>query len=204
MFSIIRILIGCVLFFCFAIIARKGITAHKRLGYIVTLCVSVISVFLLSFWPFEDLFITFDSPETAYAYYTGDKSDVALVVNGDGCDLVVGRQNGSDTHLIVPKTEGGWKTGIGWHTKKIHQQFSNGILVCVYQYNNTRDYFITILNTNGGETYVSDNRHTKFCPLETSNDSGTEPFVTYYAHIMDFDSRYSTTVNGNKIGFENP
>ena len=45
---------------------------------------------LLGFFPFENLFVTFDSPKAAYNYYhTSEKSIIDIIVEGDACDFVV-------------------------------------------------------------------------------------------------------------------
>ena len=105
--------------------------------------------------------------------------------------------------MIIPKTADGWKIGIGSNTKRIVQKLSNGIVLYVYQYKNTSDYFITILDTNGGESTVSDEYNTKFFALERYNDSLEKNFVTYYAHITNLNPQYSIIVNNNKIVLEN-
>ena len=153
----------------------------------------------LAFLPFENLFVTYDSPKSAYEYFTFGKSDIELVVEGKECDFIVDRDNNSETHLIIPKTADGWKIELGYNTKKIVQKNSEGVAVCVYQYKNTSDYFIVVLDTNGGESEVSDDHNTKFHSLDNHNDSLGKTFVTYYAHLSDFGPQYSVIVNENKI-----
>ena len=52
--------------------------------------------------------------------------------------------------------------------------------------------------TNGGESTVSDEYNTKFFSLKRYDDSLGETFVTYYAHITNFDPQYSVIVKGDK------
>ncbi len=203
MFNIIRLIIGCIFLVCSIAIIRKSKAIRKRLMYVVFTSISVALISVLAFLPFENLFITFNSPKDAYEYYNFGKSNIELIVKGDDCDFIIDRKNSSDTYLIIPKTTGGWKIGIGSNTKRIVQKFSDGITVYVYQYKNTSDYFITILDTNGGEATISDDYNTKFYSLERNNDSLEKTFVTYYAHISNLNPQYSVTVNGNKIVLEN-
>ena len=167
--------------------------------YFIFISLSVLLFVVLTFLPFENLFITFDSPKAAYEYFNSGKSNIELVVEGDDCDFIIDRKNDSDTYLIIPKTADGWKIGVGSNTKRIVQKLSNGIVLYVYQYKDTNDYFITILDTNGGESTVSDEYNTKFFSLERYNDSLEKNFVTYYAHITNLNPRYSVIVNNNKI-----
>lgn len=167
--------------------------------YIIFAILSVLLIVVLVFLPFENLFVTFDSPKAAYEYFITGKSNIELIVEGDNCDLMIDRKDDSDTYLIIPKTTDGWKVGIGSNTKRIAQELSNGIVLDVYQYKDTNEYFITILDTNGGESTISDEYNTKFLSLEKYDDYLGKTFVTYYAHITDLDPQYSVIVNDSKI-----
>ena len=199
MYNIIRLIIGCVFLVCSITAIKKSKLIRKHILYIVFTSLSVILIVVLAFLPFENLFVTFDSPKVAYEYYNLGKSNIELIVEGDDCDFIIDRENDSDTYLIIPKTADGWKIGVGSNTKRIVQKLSNGILLYVYQYKNTSDYFITILDTNGGESTVSDEYNTKFFSLERYNDSLEKNFVTYFAHITNLNQQYSVIVNDNKI-----
>ena len=65
-----------------------------------------------------------------------------------------------------------------------------------YQYKNTNDYFITILDTKGGEISISDEYNTEFCSLERSAPALGKSYVSYYAHISESELPYSLTLNG--------
>lgn len=199
MYNVIRLIIGCIFLVCSIITIKKSKAIRKHTLYIVFVSLSVILVVVLAFFPFENLFVTFDSPKSAYEYFSSRKSNIELIVEGDDCDFIIDRKNDSDTYLIIPKTSEGWKIGIGSNTKRIAQKHSNGIVIYVYQYKNTSDYFITILDTNGGESAISDEYNTEFISLERNNNSLGKSFVTYCAHITNFNPQYSVIVNDNKI-----
>lgn len=202
MFIIVRFVIVCIFFICAVAIIKKSKVICKRILYVVFTSMSVALLIVLTFLPFENFFITFDSPKEAYEYYNFGESNIKLVIEGNNSDFVIDRKNDSDIFLIIPKTTDGWKIGIGLNTKRIAQKLSNGITIYVYQYKNTNDYFITVLDTNGGELKVSDDYNTKFYSLEKNNDFLEKTFVTYYAHISDFNPQYSVVVNGNKIALQ--
>ncbi|MBE6645069.1 MAG: hypothetical protein E7612_06815 [Ruminococcaceae bacterium] len=199
MYNIIRLIIGFIFLVCSIIVIGNCKVIRKHMLYIAFASLSVILIIVLAFLPFENLFVTFDSPKAAYEYFNLGKSNIELIVEGDDCDFIIDRQNDSDKYLIIPKTADGWKIGIGANTKRIVQKLSNGIVLYVYQYKNTSDYFITILDTNGGESTISDEYDTKFLSLERSNDSLGKTFVTYYAHMTNLNPQYSVTVNNTKI-----
>lgn len=199
MYIIIRLIIGCIFLLCSIIAIKKSKVIRKQILYIAFTSLSVLLFVVLTFLPFENYFITFDSPETAYEYYNSGKSNVELIVEGKECDFIIDRRSDSDQYLIIPKTADGWEIGLGSNTKMIVQKLSDGVVLYVYQYKNTSDYFITILDTNGGEATVSDEYNTKFYSMERYNDSLGKVFVTYYAHITDLEPKYSVTVNDKEI-----
>lgn len=199
MFGIVRIIIGCIIFGCAAVLVRKSKVTGKPMWFAVCIGISLALTVALAFLPFENLFVTFRSPQDAYQYYTFGKPNIVLVIEGEACDLVVDRKNASETHLIIPKTADGWKIGMGRDTKKIAQTFADGISVDVYQYKDTAVFFITVFNSNGGGATVSDAYGTKFYALEKTNDLLGKTFVTYYGALSSFDSQYWVEVNGNKL-----
>ena len=203
MYSVIRLIISCIFLVCSITIIKKSKAIRKHILYIVFAILSMWLVVVLMLLPFENLFITFDSPEAAYEYFNLGKSNIELIVEGNDCDFIIDCKNGSDTYLIVPKTEDGWKLGIGSNTKRILQKLSNGIVLYVYQYKNTSEYFITIFDTNGKEADISDEYNTKFFSLERDNDSLGKTFITYYAHITNLNPQYSIMVNNNEIVLSN-
>lgn len=203
MYSLIRLLIGCIVFCCVILVLKKSKIGHKHKPYIFSVIITVVFIIILAFIPFENLFITFLSPEKAFNYYNGGKSGIKLVVNGKDSDLVIGDNNNTDVYLIVPKTASGWKIGIGMNTKRILQKIHNGITIYVYQYKNTGDYFVTILDTNGGESQITDSCNSEFSSLEKTNTSLGKTFVTYYANIRDFTQQYWISINGEEITLNN-
>lgn len=182
------------------IAVKKSKAVNKRALRLVFAILSVVLTGLLGFFPFENLFVTFDSPKAAYNYYyTFEKSNIDLIVEGDTCDFVVERKNATEKHLIVPKTADGWKVGLSTDIKRIVYKSSEEFLAFVYQYKNANEYFVVILDKDGGKSTISDEYNTQFLSFEVSNDSIGYTPVTYYGHITDFNSQYSVTVDGQKI-----
>lgn len=202
MFGIVRLLVGCALLAGAIAVIKKAKVGHKRILYICSVVMSLALSIALAFLPFENLFITFKSPQGAYEYFSFGKTDAELVVEGDTCDLVVDRKNASDTYLILPKTTEGWKIGLGIHTRKIAGKLVDGISVNVYQYKDTDAYFITLLDVNGGKSTISDDYATSFYTLERTDEVLGKTYVTYYGFLPEFDSQYCVTVNGKEILFD--
>ena len=142
MYNLVRLIIGCIIFACSMIAVKKSKAVNKRALRLVFAILSVVLTGLLGFFPFENLFVTFDSPKAAYNYYyTFEKSNIDLIVEGDTCDFVVERKNATEKHLIVPKTADGWKVGLSTDIKRIVYKSSEEFLAFVYQYKNANEYF---------------------------------------------------------------
>lgn len=198
MYSIIRFIIVCLFLISSIIVIKRSNITCKRILYIIITSLSVILLVVLEFFPFENLFVNFGSPKAAYEYYSFEKSNIELIVEGDSCDFIIDHKNDKYKYLIIPKTVDGWKIGIGSNTKIIVQKIYNGITMYVYQYKNTNDYYVVILDTNGGKLKISDSYNTIFYSLEKNNDILGESFVTYYAHI-NYNQDYTIKVNNNSI-----
>ena len=89
MFIFIRLIV-CIVFFLYtAAVIKRLKKANKRKLYIILTAISIMLYVLLSFFTFENLFFTFDSPESAYRYFISGKADIELIVEGENCDLIV-------------------------------------------------------------------------------------------------------------------
>lgn len=199
MFGLIRIGIGCIFFAVAVLTIKRSKTVHKRKKYIISAIVAIVLMTTLAFVPVENLFITFNSPEAVYNYVNFGNSSVKLVVDGNESDLVIGEKADSDIYLIVPKNADGWKIGIPLNTKMITKKVFDDIIICVYQYKNTNDYFISIFDVNGGYLQLSDSYDSDFVCSERINNSLGKTFVTYYSNISEFNSQYWLSINGEKF-----
>ena len=77
------------------------------------------------------------------------------------------------------------------------------IIIYVYQYQHSDDYYVTVLDTNGGKLEITDNRDSKFQYMEQENSVLNESFYTYYTYIKGFDDQYTLTVNDKVIRAHN-
>lgn len=202
MFVFVRFVISIVFFLCLVMIVRKKGKKYKGKYYAIFITVTIALYISLSFMPFENLFLTFDSPESAYEYFVSRNANIELVVDGNNCDLIVERKKDEDTLLLIPKTEKGWKISTGSNLVRVSQKLSDGFSINIYRYKNSSDYFITILNINGGVSEIFDDCNTVFYSLEKRNNYLNKDYVTYYAHLTEFTSEYYLDVNGNRITFD--
>ena len=199
MYSLIRTCIGGIIFCCIVLRIKKSNKTHKNKIFFLAIIISTTFITILAFIPFENIFITFASPEKAFHYYQGNKTKVKLVVNGKDSDLVIGEDDDVHIYLIVPKVANGWKISNAINTKCILYKTYNRINIGVHQYKNTNDYFVSILDMNGGYSQITDSFQSEFSALEQPMDVLEKTYVTYYTNIQDFTDEYWINVNGEKI-----
>lgn len=203
MFGFIRVIIGCIFLVFWIFLIKKSKIIHKQILYFIFTAISVGLITILAFLPFENYIYSFKSAEDVYKYYYFLEEKPELVIEGENSDFVVGAKNTTSKFLIVPKTENGWKIGIGLNAKKIIQKISNKNIIYVYQYKNTNDYFLTVFNAKGEKITILDDYGTKFYPLERKTENIEKTYITYYGYISDFNPEYNLMVNGDKIIWDN-
>ena len=202
MFGIVRIIAGILI----GAILLAFLCRYKKVNRWMKVSIVVFVIAFITaaaFVPVENTFYCFESAEDVYKYYLSGETRTDLVIEGEYADFVVGARNGIRTYLIAPKTENGWKLAMGKDTRKIARSFSEGISVDVYQYKDTDDYFIAVLDTNGGTSDISGDGSTVFYPLAETNDALDKTYVTYYAYIRGWNPQYRLTVNGVEIPWNN-
>lgn len=201
LFGTIRIILGFFIFAAFLFIVKVSKTNRKRRFYMISLVLAILCSTLSFLFPFENAFVTFSTPESVFSYT--NSGDIKLIIDGSKTNFVVAEEGDISIYSIIPKTEKGWKLGVGFDTKNLIQKVWNGIVIYVYQYKNIDDYYITVLNTNGGPLEIADNCNSKFFYLSKSDEYLNETFHTYCAYIQKMDNQYSLTVNGQLFSLTN-
>ena len=201
MFVIIRLIISILIAFLINCILKKICYIGKGRLFKTLLNIIIVSSLLiaLSFCPLENLVVTFDTPKQVFEYVNPNVQKISLVVPGNKSDLVIAEHSSSYIYLIVPKDNYGSKIGVPSSTKMITKKIHNNIIIYVYQYANTEDFYITISNIDGGYISVSDIYDSKFYLLEKENKSLNKTFVTYFGFIHNCDSNYSVMIDGDVI-----
>lgn len=201
MFITVRLVISILITIFMNFIFKKRCFKEKNKSFkilsniIMVCCV----VFALSFCPFENLILTFNTPEKVFKYVNPKVHEVSLVVPGSESDLLVAEDNNSYFYLIVPKNNEGWKLGITHNTKRISQKIHNDNVIYVYQYADTNEFFVTVSNVNGGYISINDICSSKFYSLEQERKSLSKTYVVYFASISNYDSNYTITIDGESI-----
>ncbi len=198
MYILVRLLIGILFFLCSTLIINNALQNHKGKKLVTAAIASVVLVTGLSLFPVENCFITFDSPEAAFRYYTGN-SNIVLVIDGQSSNLVIGQNGNVDTMLIIPKTTDGWKIGTGMDTQILSQVITDDAVIYLYQSKNTGDHYITVLGISDNNLDVSDSINSLFYTCKSHN--ADQSHTTMYAAII-FDHQYHITINGSTVSYE--
>ena len=199
MFSTIRLVLVILLVLVSFLILKKTGVIRKKVSYVFICCIALFLVFALPFIPFENAFFTFESPIQAFNYYNSTSKEIKLVIKGESTDFVVGGDADSNINLIVPKTDNGWKIGLGKDIKRVFQRNIEGYSICVYQYENSDEYYLSVLKVDGGNFEISDEFNSEFYSISKYNDSLNETQYTYYAYIPSFNAQYSIFLDGAEI-----
>jgi len=197
MFGWVRIIISAIILaIAIILIAKSKKIVRKRKWYVLSCILSLAFCTLLGLVYFENLFVTFDSPESAYIYYQ-NVSDIVATVDGTDSTLVVGRTwDNSYNMLALPKENGGWKLDNTLHTKLIVNYFSADYSIIIYQYRNTNDYYVWITPLNGGSKEITDIYGSDFVAIEPIGD---DTIVRYLASVQQMDSQYWINIDGEQI-----
>ena len=191
MFVIIRLFTAFFLFWVLFFFTKSFQGLGKFPKYPLLLC-TVLILFLLSFFlPIENIFFTFSSPDSSYRYANLSAPDVDLVVSGQDSDLVIGYEKSTGVYLIIPKTADGWKVGIGADTKMVKTIVQEDIVVNVYQYSKSEDYYVIIHCLSEKEHTVTDNYDSHFSYRQEDN--------LIYTSLQAVKEDYCLNVDGKSI-----
>lgn len=201
LFAVIRIFISlCILTIGLFLTRKFGITHKNCLAAIVSV-LTVAAYICLSLVPLENLFVTFSSLQSAY-YYNHSKK-IETIVEGKKSDFIIASEKNTESHSIVPKSDNGWKLGMGTDIKTVSKTVSDAAIACVYQYKNTNDYYIAVYCKNSGTFDVSDNQNSEFKFSKRYINGAEEYHYTCYAYINNFNEQYVLTVDGQQIKIKN-
>ncbi len=199
MFGIVRIFLGIAIYLAFILIINK-LKPTKKQRMALRLVLLIVIITLLPFIAFENLFVTFPSPEAAYKYVKFGETNIVCIVSGNQCDLIIDKKGDSSYELdYISKKNNGWKLSTGIDSKTIFHKYHDGVTIEIYRYKKSQDYFIEVSGLQSENLNLSDNLNTEFLCLQQGSSDLT-PCI-YYAHISDFNENYKLSINGEIIDF---
>jgi len=198
MFGTIRILFWIGILGIIILIMKKKNRLEKRnvsIAVIIAILLGTLSVF----FPVENYFYTFSTPEKAFNYINSE--EVKLVVDGQSSSLVIAEESKADyVHLVIPKCSNGWKLGRGIDTKLKDQIMDKGIVINLYQHKKSGDYYIMVLDSKRDKIEISDNQNSSFVKF-TENEANSD-YKLFFAHVSLFDEDYCIKINKHQYNFK--
>lgn len=188
-FIVIRIII---LLLVLVLLLKKDKVNKSKTKKIIIIAVSVALFVVSALIPFENVFITFSTPEASYKYH--NQGTPVICVEGQDTDLIVGQKGNSYIYNIAPKTASGWKLGMGYELKNIYQSIdsANKNLINVFRYKNTNEFYLVVTNIEGESLSVHDNLNSAFVLSEKTVSAND---YAYYAYINALDDNYVLSLN---------
>lgn len=140
-FGIIRWGIGITLFVIifFVLKSKKRHINHGRKRIIISAVFAVLITTVIFFIPFENLFVHFKTPESAYCYFqTGTPK---YTVYGKNSAMIIADDRESENISVISKADkvGSWKISLGYNTKIVSQSFDGGNSALVFKHKPTGD-----------------------------------------------------------------
>lgn len=174
---------------------------RRRRWEVLACVISILLFSLSSFFPLENLFIRFPTPEAAFHYvYSGDE---IYVIDGNDTSLLLSETQAGYDYCIIPKTEDGWKIGLSSDTREICVVRSDctpeNVLIYINHYKQSDDYYVTVDDLGGAVYEIYDNFESEFVQLDFGGDAFSGRYSKYCSCIHNFDNRYMITINGETI-----
>ena len=204
-YCLIRWIILLIVLISLVVKIKKSKILRKKLLYFISVSISLVMSLVIVLTPVENLFVTFDSPESVFKYDNMGLEEIDLVVDGNFSTFIIDREGNTNTYSIIPKVENGWKLRNGFAELFKHSSYSphcKYAFVTVYQYTDMSDYYVTISPLEDYSIEISDSCGTQFFSLTDTSEAADDDWVTYIGHISDFKEGYFLTVNDQKIQFE--
>lgn len=153
--------------------------------------------------PFENIIISFSSPEKAF-YYEVIGKQVLKTIEGEDSALIIGRNRNENTFHLYKRTETGWKMSFS-PLERVRFGFLDDCQLSICQLMNSKEKYIII-----SDFFITES--TKGISISDSQESNFEKFTMedgmikeecYYAVIDATDENYELTVNGESIKIRN-
>lgn len=178
------------------VVNNSNIRDKKRANNVCSIFFATLFAILV-FIPIENFFLQFKSLEAAYEH-RNPNAEIRLVVEGKESAFVSGNENGKETIMFVPKSNDVWKIGTGLETKRIARSIHENVMVEIYQYKDSSDFYGMVYDLHGREIDIVDSSKSKYVPLKKEKNNG-KVITKYYAYILNYDENYWITVDDEQI-----
>ena len=83
------------------------------------------------------------------------------------------------------------------NTRRLLYTVKNNLIISVYTYKKTQDFYIRVCSVDKSEINISDNRDSLFLVDQSQVDK-----YVYYAYVKSLDESYCLYINENEIALE--
>ena len=155
MYNVIRLIISFVIALIVTVILWKT-KQNKKQALVLFIVILVLSSFVLDFFPFENYFYTFKSPNSVTEYVSFRSPN--FVIEGKDSTLTIIKESPSkDNVSIIPKNNEGWKIDKGSNTQIISTNVINNQVIFIYRYLKTNEYYISISSDSAKDLSINQN-----------------------------------------------
>ena len=196
LFNLIRVLLFLLLSAFIVFIIRRSKIKHKKRLSVLAIVSCMLLISASGMFPVENLFVSFESPESVVKYAYFGKVEEAIY-GQDSCMIVCSQGNRTYNRYIVPKSDKGYKIPNVFNAKKISHKFTDVGLFETYKVNGTQDYYVigTIAVETDNEIGVYNGNHEKVeCDVAIIKDA---EFICMF--VPGFSNEYYVMINGEKI-----
>lgn len=193
-YALIRIVITAAILIPLWIIYKKRKKNISKPIFKVSLIFLAVLFSIIWYGRFENLFITFSSPEKAF-YYTNLET-IDVVVEGEESTMIICANNTEQRVTLLPKTNEGWKIKSRFKVKIsiVRSDYS----ISIFSYDNT-DYYVIVTEIWEPEIVnITDNYGSVFIKHVDQIASTGKSYVTYFSYIED-PNGYELIINGDII-----
>ena len=192
-YALIRIVITAAILIPLWRIYKKRKKNISKPIFRVSLILLAVLFSIIWYGRFENLFITFSSPEKAF-YYTNLET-IDVVVEGEESTMIICANNTEQRVTLLPKTNEGWKIKSRFKVKIsiVVSDYS----ISIFSYDNT-DYYVIVTEFMEPEIInITDNYGSVFTKHVEQVSTG-KSYVTYFSYIED-PHAYELIINGDRI-----
>lgn len=191
LYIFVRIAIATICLFIIIRCIINKVSVNKQKTSIIWVVIIVFSLSsFLYLLPFENLFVSFKTPESA-VYYYNNWDDIHIVYGQDSC-LVISENDSSKKQQILIKNDDGWKIKTGFAINTIAKQSSNMNYVTIMNVEDSQDKYISVRNIFNDNLDIQDSCNSCFTEVEPG---------AYYGYITDFSEEYCITINDMELTF---
>lgn len=196
----------CLLLVLLIVIILLATKRMKRVFRLLLCIQCVVIISTLFALPVENLFIDFKTPENVFTYYAADNfihNKIVHIEEGEQtCFIYYEQYPNSNSYLIIPKTEEGYKLPVSSADKIVVNRLDIHGSGWVIHYEGTDDYYLSVHGITDEENVTATDSNGKQLDviLKEIPKSESKTFAVL-SYIDEFTNDYSVTINGYTIKF---